>query len=94
MRHLTWVSRAVIAVVLALMLMSVASAQGVGYGLWWFTMDGGGGQSTGGAYIVSGTIGQPDTGSASGSVYSLVGGFWPGAGPDYPIYLPVIVRDL
>jgi hypothetical protein len=26
----------------------------------WFTIDGGGGTSTGGVYAVSGTIGQPD----------------------------------
>ena len=30
----------------------------------WFTIDGGGGTSTGGVYSVSGTIGQPDAGVA------------------------------
>src|SRR5712671_1514754 len=43
----------------------------------WFTIDGGGGTSTGGVYAVSGTIGQPDAGPAmTGGSYSLVGGFW------------------
>ena len=43
----------------------------------WFTIDGGGGTSTGGVYTVSGTIGQPDAGpTMSGGSYSLVGGFW------------------
>ena len=32
--------------------------------------------STGGVYSVSGTIGQPDAGVASGGNYSLIGGFW------------------
>jgi len=42
----------------------------------WFTIDGGGGTSTGGVYTVSGTIGQPDAGTMSGGNYSLTGGFW------------------
>ena len=42
----------------------------------WFTIDGGGGTSTGALFSVSGTIGQPDAGAMSGGTYSLVGGFW------------------
>lgn len=43
----------------------------------WFTMDGGGGISTGGAYTLSGTIGQPDAGvTMTGGTYQLTGGFW------------------
>jgi hypothetical protein len=42
----------------------------------WYTIDGGGGASTGGVYTVSGTIGQPDAGAMSGGSYSLTGGFW------------------
>jgi hypothetical protein len=42
----------------------------------WFTIDGGGGASTGGVYAVSGTIGQPDAGVMGGGQYLLVGGFW------------------
>lgn len=43
-----------------------------------YTVDGGGGQSTGGAYTLTATIGQPDASvqRASGSSYSLFGGFW------------------
>ena len=46
------------------------------YSVDWFTIDGGGGTSSGGAYTVNGTIGQPDAGRMSGGPYSLVGGFW------------------
>jgi hypothetical protein len=46
------------------------------YDLSWFTIDGGGGTSTGGVYSLSGTIGQPDAGTMSGGNYSLTGGFW------------------
>jgi len=42
----------------------------------WFTIDGGGGSSTGGAYSLSGTIGQPDAGTMTGGNYALAGGFW------------------
>jgi hypothetical protein len=50
------------------------------------TIDGGGGASAGGAFTLTGTIGQPDAGPISGAmiggVFSLVGGFWPGAVDD------------
>ena len=46
------------------------------YRIDWFTIDGGGGTSTGGVYQVSGTIGQPDAGKMSGGTYTLDGGFW------------------
>lgn len=44
----------------------------------WFTIDGGGGTSTGGTYTVSGTIGQSDANTQPliGGSYSLVSGFW------------------
>jgi hypothetical protein len=48
------------------------------YSIDWFTVDGGGGTSTGGVYSVSGTIGQPDASpqTLQGGPYSVTGGFW------------------
>lgn len=46
------------------------------YSLDWHTIDGGGGTSTGGVYLIKGTIGQPDAGDMSGGNYALQGGFW------------------
>lgn len=46
----------------------------------WHTIDGGGGTSSGGAFALSGTIGQPDAGMMSGGSFTLVGGFWGGVG--------------
>jgi Dockerin type I domain len=43
----------------------------------WNTVDGGGGTSTGGSYVLGGTIGQPDAASMSGGTFALAGGFWP-----------------
>ena len=56
------------------MMAIIARAQD--YTVDWFTVDGGGGTSTGGVYSVSGTIGQPDAGRMSGGSYTLDGGFW------------------
>ncbi|MHC4750093.1 MAG: hypothetical protein ACYTFW_09490 [Planctomycetota bacterium] len=41
----------------------------------WYTIDGGGGTSTGGPYTLTGTIGQPDAGWSIGGIYELLGGF-------------------
>jgi len=42
------------------------------------TIDGGGGSATGGNFVLTGTVGQPDTGAqpASGGEHALAGGFW------------------
>jgi len=63
------------AVWIMLLMISAASGQ---YELSWYTIDGGGGQSSGGAYTLTGTIGQPDAAWSSGGSYELLGGFWPG----------------
>src|SRR5687767_11382039 len=58
------------------------------YAIDWFTIDGGGGTSTGGGYTVSGTIGQPDASvSMTAGGYSLTGGFWslPAVAPGNPL---------
>src|SRR4051812_13897338 len=46
------------------------------YSIDWFTIDGGGGTSSGGTFSVTGTIGQPDAGHMSGGAYTIDGGFW------------------
>ena len=61
--------------VFGLLLLSTASGQ---YSLDWYTIDGGGGTSSGGPYVLSGTIGQPDAAWSSGGNYEILGGFWPG----------------
>ena len=59
----------------ALLLPVLANAQ---YAIDWFTLDGGGGASSGGNFTLAGTIGQPDAGTMTGGGYTLEGGFWPG----------------
>lgn len=56
---------------------AVAAAQvGGGLDLSWSSFDGGGATSTGGAWSLSGTIGQPDAGAGSGGTFSVTTGFW------------------
>jgi hypothetical protein len=62
---------------LFIILFTVATAFG-DYELSWYTIDGGAGRSSGGPYVLTGTIGQPDAAYSSGGNYELLGGFWPG----------------
>jgi len=48
------------------------------YEISWYTIDGGGGRSSNGPYVLTGTIGQPDAAYSAGGDYELLGGFWPG----------------
>ena len=71
-------------ILLLLWLTTIANAN---YNISWHTIDGGGGRSSGGQYILTGTIGQPDAAYSVSGNYELLGGFWPG-GPlcfvDFP----------
>jgi len=60
---------------LVVLFVEPANAQ---YAIDWFTLDGGGGASSGGSFTLTGTIGQPDAGTLSGGNYTLQGGFWAG----------------
>ena len=46
------------------------------YEITWYTIDGGGGTSSGGDYVLVGTAGQPDAGVSSGGDYVLNSGYW------------------
>ena len=71
----------------------IALASNGGFEITWFTIDAGGGRSTGGDYTLNGTIGQPEADSpASGGGYTLTGGFWPGSAIPARIYLPLVQR--
>jgi hypothetical protein len=62
-----------------LLLVMFCGATAIGeYELSWYTIDGGGGRSSGGPYKLLGTIGQPDAAWSSGGNFELLGGFLPG----------------
>ncbi len=48
------------------------------YKISWYSIDGGGGRSSGGQYVLTGTIGQPDASYSSRGNFQVLGGFWPG----------------
>ena len=63
--------------VLLILLISLVTAA-ADYEIDWYTIDGGGGQSSGGDYVLTGTVGQPDAGYHGDGNIELLGGFWPG----------------
>ncbi len=94
---------------LAVLLLAAPRGQAQNFSIDWWTVDGGGGVSTGGVFTLSGTIGQPDAGKMTGGNYTLEGGFWgliaaiqgPGMPPLYvtnlnntvTVYWPVPAMD-
>jgi hypothetical protein len=65
--------------IFSLIFVSSATAQtGGSYEISWSTVDGGGGLSSGGAYVLTVTIGQPDAAYSAGGQYEILSGFWPG----------------
>ena len=87
-------SRIIISVIVVMGLISagVALAAPLAFGLSWWTLDGGGGTSSGGGYTLSGTFGQADAGHLSGGDYILKGGFWGGIWQFLRVYLPMILK--
>lgn len=69
----------IILLTIAFLLLSVAIASGFasnGYLLNWWSVNGGGGVSTGEDYLLHGTAGQHDAGDLQGGDYLLAGGYW------------------
>ncbi len=67
-----------ITVTVILMFLLSVSIANADYSISWHTIDGGGGRSSGGDYVLTATIGQPDAAAMSGGNYELLGGFLPG----------------
>jgi hypothetical protein len=64
-----------------------------GYDISWWTVDGGGcTRNSDGRFSLNATAGQPDAAVWAGDGYALAGGFWPGVGVKYRIYLPLVMR--
>jgi hypothetical protein len=66
-----------------------------GFQIDWWTVAGGGGESTDGSYNLKGTIGQHDAGSLQGGDYGLQGGFWVEGVQkivEFIIHLPLILK--
>ena len=77
-KTITYIPCSAISVLLLLFIVSFTSIASGQYELSWYTIDGGGGRSSGGPYELLSTIGQPDAAAVSGGDYELLGGFLPG----------------
>jgi hypothetical protein len=70
-----------------------AQPKGTAFAVPHYVIAGGGGRSTGGAFAITGTLGQADADPlqpSTGGVFAITGGFWPGivpsASPGDPIF--------
>jgi hypothetical protein len=94
MRRAWWIA------CLGILLLAAAGSSRAGSGLWaidWYTLDAGAGtQSAGDVFTLSGSVGQPEVGAASGDTYGVRGGFWGSAAPESSsmlrLYLPAVLR--
>lgn len=64
------------------------------FALAWWTVDGGGGASSGAGFGLQGTVGQSDAGpTLQGGGYALKGGYWAAGGASANLlYLPLVQR--
>jgi hypothetical protein len=59
------------------LLLAAAASHAQQFAIDWYTVDGGGGVSGGGDYVLTGTIGQPDASDPmAGGTFAVIGGFW------------------
>lgn len=75
----------------------VLAQSGFQFAIPWWTVDGGGGQSSSATYSIQGTAGQAEAGPVmQSSSYTFSGGFWPGvvslSSSSSMIYLPVVLK--
>ena len=78
-------------ILLSLLLASALPVSAQSFSVDWFTIDGGGGISTGGGFTLAGTAGQPDAGGPlTGGGFALTGGFWALAGGGAPDGVPAL----
>jgi hypothetical protein len=67
------------------------------FGLDWWTVDSGGGQTSGDSFTLYGVAGQPDARTLYGGDFNLAGGFLSGDGipppPSNHIFVPLIINQ-
>lgn len=84
--------RAAFVLLMLILLVGGASAQGP-LTIDWFVIGGGGGHAEAAPYALDGTIGQAMVGVVSSASYELCSGFWCGAAAQYRVYLPLVLRN-
>ena len=90
-------TKTILLIILLSLLFTTTALAAESYQISWWTVDNGGGtsQSAGGQYVLSGTIGQPDAGTAEGDGYTHNSGFWAkmkSIVQDILVYLPLVIK--
>jgi len=66
------------------------------FGLNWWTVDSGGGQTSGGVFNLQEVSGQPDAGSSHGGDFSLTSGYLSGPAilppTQHSLFLPLVIK--
>lgn len=79
---------------LALLVVAVASSDGVPGINWWVVAGGGGPASAPDGVTLNGTLGQPIIASAGSGAVTLEAGYWSGvAAYRHKIYLPIVLKN-
>lgn len=87
-----WMLVGKVGVLVALLLVNIASAQSsTSYSLAWYALVGGGGRVASASYAMNSTVGQAAVGLSGGTSYRVLSGYWQNW-PDYCIFLPLILR--
>jgi len=87
-----WMLVGVTGLLVALLLVSVASAQSsTRYSLAWYALAGGGGRVASASYAMNSTVGQAAVGLSGSASYRVLSGYWQNW-PDYHIFLPLILK--
>ena len=87
-----WILVGVAGLLVALLLVSIASAQGsTNYSSSWYVLAGGGDRSAATHFAMNSTVGQALVGFSDSGSYRMRSGYWQNW-PDYIVFLPVVVK--
>jgi hypothetical protein len=91
-----WLIFILLIAILLLVSIPAAQADPQAYDLSWWSIDSGGGQTSGGVYNLQGVAGQPDAGILLGGNFSLSSGYLSGTANLFPtqqnLFLPLVFR--
>lgn len=89
-----WIALAVSICILLSFARLVQAIESSSYAITWSTMASGGGTAQSASYNVNGTVGQPNVGQVSSTLYRANIGYWHRIREAYMVYLPTVIRSV